>query len=159
MFANNNKSNFSATKAIPVAVIEEESNESEEDEEFCYVPLELLEFVDLNGELDDDSGLPGGCDDISVDEILNNAIVTVTNEEGIETVVNKRLSTLEVENIPCASHTLNLVATSDFQKVLKSSAPINFQDPYNSAHGKLKKLWNLHNRSPKAAEVFFRELG
>ena len=92
-----------------------------------------------------------------MNEILANSIATVTNEEGELTTIDR--SPLRFENIPCSSHTLNLIATADFQKVLNDSAPFNFKEQFNKTFEKLKKLWNLHNRSPKAAEAFFRELG
>ena len=54
------------------------------------------------------------------------------------------------EHSPCASHTLNLIATHDADKTKADNA---YKKVYYSTLGKCSSLWNKWSRSVHAAEV------
>lgn len=53
-------------------------------------------------------------------------------------------------NIRCASHTFNLLATTDFEKAVSVSP--QFRKSHHCAMGKTKNLWNKLSRSSKSAD-------
>lgn len=109
-------------------------------------------YIDLGIEFDDvETG-----DEVSVSEILQTSITKDTDERGREYDFNR--STL-CEDFPCCSHSLNLVATTDFKAVLGSGRCSTFKVAHEKAFGKLQGLWNLSNRSVKASEIIFDTLG
>ncbi|XP_049301829.1 uncharacterized protein LOC109579797 isoform X2 [Bactrocera dorsalis] len=61
--------------------------------------------------------------------------------------VTPRLS----KHFPCASHTLNLLASTDFNKILNSSSQ-DIKDIHKRSFQRCTQLWNKCNR-PKSAEV------
>ena len=113
----------------------------EEETEALYIEL------DLDGSVFDQ--------EISVSDILATAIVEETDAAGRSFLVNR--STLK-EDIPCSSHTLNLVATVDFNKVLESIKPVSLKKKFESASEKVKSLWNLSKRSIKASDFIYEKL-
>lgn len=58
-------------------------------------------------------------------------------------------------HLRCASHTLNLLATTDFEKLIRGTAVSRVHHP---AFGKCTSLWNL-SRRPKSSEVISETLG
>ena len=60
-------------------------------------------------------------------------------------------------HIRCAAHTLNLLASTDIDKILNSEGDENFIS-FNDAYDKVKELWNLCNRSNKAADMCIRTI-
>lgn len=58
-------------------------------------------------------------------------------------------------HLRCASHTLNLLASTDYQKAIKNS---NAQRIHYTAFGKCSALWNA-SRRPKTSEIITEELG
>lgn len=58
-------------------------------------------------------------------------------------------------HLRCASHTLNLLATTDFNNIIKGTALTRLHHP---AFGKCTTLWNL-SRKPKTSEIISDTLG
>lgn len=63
------------------------------------------------------------------------------------------------EHQRCCSHTLNLVATTDAAKALDMDNSRAYKKMYREVMGKCDALWNLTNRSTKAADAAFQILG
>ena len=59
-------------------------------------------------------------------------------------------------HMPCCTHTLNLVCTTDASKALKDNA---YKKLHNPAMAKCCALWNLTSRSTKAADTAFSHVG
>ena len=57
------------------------------------------------------------------------------------------------EDVPCCSHSLDLVATVDFKKDLSSIHPLSFNINHEETFIKLQKLWNFSNRGILAYEI------
>ena len=106
--------------------------------------------------------------DIEIEEEINNGNF---EEISVSEILKKRSLSLEAapfdfdgcaklcEDVPCCSHSLDLVATVDFKKVLSSIRPLSLKVNHDEAFGKLQKLWNLSNRSILASEIIYAELG
>lgn len=60
------------------------------------------------------------------------------------------------EHVRCCSHTLNLVATTDAGKAL---ADAGYKKLYRQSMSKASAVWNIVNRSTKAADAAFDILG
>ncbi len=56
-------------------------------------------------------------------------------------------------HIRCAAHTLNLLASTDVDKVLQAGFDNQSLSGFSKAFDKVKELWNLCNRSTKAADT------
>lgn len=59
------------------------------------------------------------------------------------------------EHQRCASHTLNLIVTTDIKKAFSKQQNVTFERIYHSSFGKLSALWNLTSKSPKACETYY----
>lgn len=55
----------------------------------------------------------------------------------------------------CCSHTMNLVATSDVENILKNSKNSTFKKLYRSVFGKLQSFYNISHRSTKSQDIIF----
>ena len=89
--------------------------------------------------------------ELSVAEILKEVVVAAPYDYDIPAKL--------FEDIPCTSHSLDLVATVDFQKVLDAIRPVTFKSSHEEAFGKLRKIWNLSNRSIQSSEIIYNHLG
>jgi hypothetical protein len=118
--------NVGVNSSNPVIVNADDSVADEISIEF--VPID--DSVDMDAHANDHS--PNG-----------NGQVAGQNEQPMSGIV---LPT----HIRCASHTLNLVGTTDANKALKNSA--TFSRLNHAAMGKCSALWNTCNR-PKSAEM------
>lgn len=70
-------------------------------------------------------------------------------------LINDNNNLLLPHHLRCASHTLNLLATTDFHKALKNSTASRIHYP---VFGKCTALWNA-SRRPKTSEVIHDALG
>ena len=61
------------------------------------------------------------------------------------------------KHIRCASHTLNLVATTDAGKTLNKFAI--YKKYYHLAFAKAQEIWNKQSRSSKAFDVIKNNIG
>jgi hypothetical protein len=104
----------------------------------------VIIYIDLGIEFDDvETG-----DEVYVSEILQTSITKDTDEGVREYDFN--ISTL-CEDFTCCSHSLYLVATTNFKTVIGSGRCSSFKVAHEKAFGKLQGLWNLSNRSVKAS--------
>ena len=94
------------------------------------------------------------------DFILNNDDMTLTdilNEYQSAQTEDDETAVVLPPHMRCCSHTINLIATTDVNKA------VNFDKKYkkihNQAMAKASALWNLTNRSTKAADTAFDILG
>lgn len=123
-------------------------NSDSEDDEFedvVYIDLD----IEIEGEI---NGI--GFRELSVAEFLTQA-----NVEPEATPYDFDVATKLCEDIPCMSHTLDLVATADFKKILDFLHPVSLKISHKEAFGKLKKLWNISNSSIRASKIIYNELG
>ncbi len=120
--------------------------------------MELQEFIYLEFDIEDSVESESILNEIdsSVGDILKTSMCTEVDENGLQFNYNR--STL-CEDIPCTTHSLYLVATTDFKKVIETCRSGVFKKPHDQAFGKLQKLWNLSNRSVKASEIIYEYLG
>lgn len=58
-------------------------------------------------------------------------------------------------HLRCAAHTLNLLATTDVEKVLRSVSCSAIRDLLDRTMGKARSLWKSANQSSKSAEITF----
>lgn len=91
---------------------------------------------------------------ISVGDILDTGICRDVDSNGVE--YEYRRGALPI-HIRCTSHTLNLLATTDFQKVLSDRPALETE--YKKVIGKLTDLWGKHNRSSLASDKVFSVFG
>ncbi|KZS10308.1 Uncharacterized protein APZ42_025255 [Daphnia magna] len=113
--------------------------------------LEMI-CIDLGIELDE--GEIG--DEVSVSGILETSITKDTDERGIEFDYNR--STL-CEDFSCFSHCVNLIATTDFKKVLESGRASCFKLAHEKAFGKLQRLGNLSSGTVRASKIISDTIG
>ncbi|KAK4030880.1 hypothetical protein OUZ56_024267 [Daphnia magna] len=113
--------------------------------------LEMI-CIDLGIELDE--GEIG--DEVSVSGILETSITKDTDERGIEFDYNR--STL-CEDFSCFSHCVNLIATTDFKKVLESGRASSFKLAHEKAFGKLQRLGNLSSGTIRASKIISDTIG
>lgn len=59
------------------------------------------------------------------------------------------------KQLRCLAHALNLIGTTDFEKLLKSSS-IKCYESLNSGYSKLKRFWEVNSRSTVAHEIIER---
>jgi hypothetical protein len=106
-------------------------------------------YLDLDIELNEDF-IENEMQDLSVAEILQDVVAAPYDYD-----IPAKLC----EDIPCISHSLDLVATVDFQKVLDAIRPVTLKSNHDEAFGKLRKLWKLSNRSIQSSEIIYNDLG
>lgn len=124
------------------SMMEVDDTETEVDDDMVYLDLDI--------ELDEDF-IENEMRELSVAEILKEVVVAATYDYDIPAKL--------CEDIPCTSHSLDLVATVDFQKVLDAIRPVTFKSSHEEAFGKLRKIWNLSNRSIQSSEIIYNDLG
>lgn len=130
-----------AFKEFGVDVNSESSIESDDDD---IVVVENVDADDERGDSDDD-----------VVEIENTA-------DLLDNGQNENEQYFLPQHIRCATHTLNLIATSDIQKAMESKGLTanGFDRTYRQSMSRCSQLWNLLNRSAnKASEAFIAKFG
>ena len=115
--------------------------ETEVDDDMVYLYLDI-EF--------DEDFIENEMQELSVAEILQDVIAASYDYDFPAKLF---------EDIPCTSHSLYLVATVDFQKVFDAIRPVTLKSIHDEAFGKLRKLWNLSNRSIQSSEIIYNDLG
>lgn len=58
-------------------------------------------------------------------------------------------------HLRCCSHTMNLIATSDVEKIIKNTRDHSFKKKYRSTMAKIQAFFNIAHRSTKAADTIF----
>ena len=107
-------------------------------QEFIYLEFDIKFRVETESILNEI--------DVSVGDILKTAMCSEVDENGLQFNYNR--STM-CEDIPCVTHSLYLVATSDFKKVIETCRSGAFKKHHDQFFGKLEKLWNLSNGTLK----------
>ncbi|KAI4463185.1 transposase-related [Holotrichia oblita] len=107
------------------------------------VPLKMFEEIDDNSDLDDD---------VTETEDENLQFIKVSDDD-----INNNLENAIMlpNHLRCSSHTLNLLATTDFRNLIIGTAASRL---HHQAFAKCTALWNL-SRKPKSSEIINNVLG
>ena len=95
---------------------------------------DVMVYIDLDIEIEEEIN-NGNFEDISVSEILKEKRLSL---EAAPFDFDE--ATKLCEDVPCCSHSLDLVATVDLKKVLNSIRPLSLKINHEEAFGKLQKL-------------------
>lgn len=113
----------------------------------------FVEYQDDTGNSGDDSG---GDEDTSSsdDEDIMNPIDldTIMTSAGHDEVENPDTHLYLPKHLRCASHTLNLVATTDLQNIVAKSTG-QYKSVLRSSMAKCSKLWSNVSRSTKSSDI------
>ncbi|KAI4461403.1 transposase-related [Holotrichia oblita] len=107
------------------------------------VPIKMFEEIDDNSDLDDD---------VTETEDENLQFIKVSDDD-----INNNLENAIMlpNHLRCSSHTLNLLATTDFRNLIIGTAASRL---HHQAFAKCTTLWNL-SRKPKSSEIINNVLG
>jgi hypothetical protein len=95
-------------------------------------------------------------DDDYSEEDLETGYFDTGIDEALTTYKMDADSVILPDRVCCCLHTLNLVATSDAEKVLSDAT---FKKVYRQSMAKASAIWNLTSRSTKAADAAFDIVG
>jgi hypothetical protein len=114
----------------------------------------FVEYQDDTGNgSGDDSGEDEDCSSSDDEDIMHqidvDAIMTSAGHDEIE---NPETHMFLPKHLRCASHTLNLVATTDLQNIVAKSTG-QFKSVLRSAMAKCSKLWSNVSRSTKSSDI------
>ncbi|KAI4463264.1 transposase-related [Holotrichia oblita] len=103
----------------------------------------MFEEIDDNSDLDDD---------VTETEDENLQFIKVSDDD-----INNNLENAIMlpNHLRCSSHTLNLLATTDFRNLIIGTAASRL---HHQAFAKCTALWNL-SRKPKSSEIINNVLG
>jgi hypothetical protein len=119
----------------------------------------MMEVDDTETEVDDDMVYLDLDEDFIENEMRELSVAEILKEVVVAAPYDCDIPAKLCEDIPCTSHSFDLVATGDFQKVLDAIRPVTFKSSHEEAFMKLRKIWNLSIRSIQSSEIIYNDLG
>ena len=96
---------------------------------------------------------------VPIDNVLEISAGDILDKPSFENEAQDDFSSIVLpRHIRCASHTINLLATTDLDNAIKN-APNNYYINFRQVFGKVTKLWNKLSRSTVACDIVHSKLG